>query len=152
MNPDRPRNLILPSIKDNSRHSKYINILTKLAIAVEPVAQARISSCLVYKNEIISFGMCKMKSHPFQARFGKNSDSIYLHAETDCIKNALKLIDMNELSRCSLYICRVKYECRLKNSVVYGMAKPCCGCSRAIATFGINKVFYTTDENTYEAL
>ena len=89
------------------KHHKYISILSKMAIAVEPVRQARIAACLVHRNEIVSFGINQMKTHPFQAQFGKNKDSIFLHAETDCIKNALREIDVDELSRCTLYIWRI---------------------------------------------
>lgn len=147
---DRP---ILP-LKGNSfggRHDKFINILSKVAIAVEPVRQARIAACLVYKNKIISFGVNQMKSHPFQAMYSKNKESIFLHAETDCIKNALREINVDELTRCTLYVCRMKYETNEKKKFIYGLAKPCPGCERAIATFGINKVYYTVngddDEN-----
>lgn len=146
---DRP---ILP-LKGNSfggRHDKYISILSKMAIAVEPVRQARIAACLVYRNEIVSFGINQMKTHPFQAQFGKNKDSIFLHAETDCIKNALREIDVDELSRCTLYICRMKYQTHEKKKFIYGLAKPCAGCERAIATFGINKVYYTINGDDNE--
>jgi deoxycytidylate deaminase len=148
---DRPS---LPSSEKSfgGKHTKYISILSKMAIAVEPVRQARIAACLVYRNEIISFGINQMKTHPFQAQFGKNKDSIFLHAETDCIKNALREIDVDELSRCTLYVCRMKYESHEKKKFVYGLAKPCPGCERAIATFNIKNVFYSTNENTYDKL
>lgn len=143
---------IQPLMKGATKHEKYMNVLSKIAIAVEPVAQARISACLVYKNEIISFGINQRKSHPFQAKFGKNRDSIFLHAETDCIKNALKTISIKELEKCTLYICRVKYLDSTKSNFVFGLAKPCPGCFRAIVNFGITKVFYSTDGKGYERM
>jgi deoxycytidylate deaminase len=33
---------------------------------------------------------------------------------------------------------------------MYGMAKPCIGCARAIATFDIQKVVYTLDGGDYK--
>ncbi len=150
---DRPSMpLEAPVSKGNSRHHRYINILAKMAVAVEPVAQARIAACLVYQNEIISFGINQRKSHPFQAMYGKNKDAIFLHSETDCIKNALKLISLDQLSRCSLYICRIKYEDYTKKRFVFGMAKPCAGCQRAIANFNINTVYYSLDNKGYSKL
>lgn len=148
---DRPS---LPSNEKSfgGKHHKYISILSKMAIAVEPVKQARIAACLVYRNEIVSFGINQMKTHPFQAQFGKNKDSIFLHAETDCIKNALREIEVDELSRCILYICRMKYESQEKKKFIYGLAKPCPGCERAIVTFGIKQVFYSTNDNSYMKL
>lgn len=148
--PTKP--LISPEIKGFSKHDKIINMLSRIAIAVEPVAQARIAACLVYKNEIISFGVNQRKTHPFQAKFGTNKDSIFLHAETDCIKNALKIISIDQLSKCALYVCRVKYEACNKNKFIFGLAKPCPGCSRAIANFGINKVYYSIDGSGYMML
>ena len=152
MNPDRPWTSQTPKINDNTRHSKFLNILTKMSLCVSPVRQARIAACLVYKNEIISFGINQMKTHPFQAQFGKNKDSIFLHAETDCIKNALREIDVDELTRCTLYVCRVKFESHEKRKFVYGLAKPCPGCERAIATFNIKSVYYTLNDEGYEVL
>lgn len=141
-----------PVIGGNSKHNKYMNMLSKIAIAVEPVAQARIAACLVYKNEVVSFGINQRKSHPFQAKFGKNRDSIFLHAETDCIKNALKIISVKELNKCSLYVCRVKYHDSSKNNFVFGLAKPCPGCTRAILNFDITKVIYSNDEKGFSVM
>ena len=148
---DRPS---LPSGEKSfgGKHHKYISILSKMAIAVEPVRQARIAACLVHRNEIVSFGINQMKTHPFQAQFGKNKDSIFLHAETDCIKNALREIEVDELSRCTLYVCRVKFESHEKRKFVYGLAKPCPGCERAIANFNIKSVYYTLNDEGYEVL
>ena len=81
-----------------------------------------------------------MKSDPFQARYAKNSECIYLHAEIHAIKNALKHVSVNELSKASLYVLRVR-----KEDGMWAMSKPCSGCMRAIAEFGIRNVFYTDD-------
>ena len=59
------RNIDRPSLPPRGqsfggKHYKYIDMLSKLAMAVEPVRQARIAACLVYKNEIISFGINQM--------------------------------------------------------------------------------------------
>lgn len=141
---------IAPVAMGKSRHSKYINILSKVAIAVEPVAQARIAAALVYKNEIVSFGINQRKSHPFQKKFGKNDNSIFLHAENDVIKNVLKTYEIDLLSKMTLYICRVKLD-KNKN-FIFGLSKPCCGCQRSISNFGIKKVYYSLDNKGYEIL
>jgi len=41
---------------------------------------------------------------------------------------------------------RVKFEDTNAKKFVRGMSKPCEGCARAIAQFGIKKVYYTTEE------
>ena len=135
-----------------SKHNKYISILSKMAVAVEPVAQARIAAAIVIKNNIISFGINQKKSHPFQAMYGKNSDCIYLHAEIDAIKNALRIVTVDELSRSILYVCRVKYDGDQKSNFIFGLSKPCQGCSRAIANFNIKQVYYSLDTEGYEKL
>lgn len=128
------------------KHNKYFNILEKVAMASEPVFRQRLAALLVYKNEVISIGINKTKSHPFQRKFAKHSDAIYLHAEVDCIKNALRQYDEDIIAKSTLYVLRMKRpENDLKN-FMRGLSKPCEGCQRAIAAFGIKNVYYTTDE------
>jgi len=143
--------------KDNSlgyKHIKYINLLSKIASdIINPVGgNARLAACIVYKNDIVSFGVNQMKSHPFQARYGKNTDSVFLHAETSAIKNALRHISVDELEKSALYICRVKHNNQSKQRLIFGMSKPCPGCFRCINTFNIQKVIYTLDNGAYGVL
>lgn len=140
---------------------KYLGFLEKIAEAIPAAAhnrrgrvlRTRIAACIVYKNEIVSVGINQLKSHPFQAKFSRHADAIFLHAETDAIKNALKHISVSDLSKSSLYICRVKYdEQTTKKIQMRGMCKPCEGCQRAIATFNIKKVVYTCDDGSHKYL
>ena len=126
-------------------HQKYFNILEKIAEAVEPVAKQRLASLLVYKGEVIAVGYNKMKTHPFAKQFSKNASTEYLHAEVDCIKNALRHINVDMLSKCTMYVLRVKRPFGLPHNFMRGLSKPCCGCQRAIDQFGIKKVYFTTD-------
>jgi len=132
--------------------TQVMNILSKIAETVEPFPRMRLAAALVYKNEIISIGTNKKKSHPFQKKFGTNEDAIFLHAETDSICNALRKYDTSILAKSRLYVCRVKWFDENKKRMILGMAKPCPGCQRAIATFNIKHVCYTTNEETYEYL
>lgn len=126
----------------SNKDLRFIDAALAHAASSEKVAAARVSAVLVIKNRIIAFGTNRRKSHPFQAEYGKNKDSIFLHAETDCIKNALKRVDMEELRHATMYVARVK---KRDNQDVWGMAKSCCGCTRAIVEYGIKRVVYTTD-------
>ena len=126
----------------SNRDFRFIDTALTHAASSEKVAAARVSAILVIKNRIIAFGTNRRKSHPFQAEYGKNKDSIFLHAETDCIKNALKSVDMEDLRKATMYVARVK---KHEGRDVWGMAKSCCGCTRAIVEFGIKRVVYTTD-------
>lgn len=125
------------------KHDHYMSTLAKLATSIEKVAGARVSSCLVLKNNILSFGFNKRKSHPFQAKFGKNEECIFLHAEIDAIKNALKCTSVEDLQRSTLYIYRSK---KVNGVETNGLAKPCVGCMRAIVSFNIKNVVYSTDD------
>jgi len=127
------------------RNEKFLDILTKAAVDIpNPVRNYRLTSAIIYKNSIISFGANSYKTDPFQARWSKNDHAIHLHAEVNAIKNAIKRGGVDILKRSTLYIARV----RSINGTGYerAMAKPCIGCRRCIAEFGIKNVVYTTNE------
>ena len=128
-----------------------LHTLTKIAEANDG-SNVRFASAVVYRNKIVSIGINHRKSHPFQKKYAKNSEAIYLHAEIHAIKNALREIPVGDLSKCDLYITRVKRPQSFSDKYVWGLSKPCAGCARAIVEFGIRKTIYTCDNGTYEAL
>lgn len=128
------------------KHDKFFNLLEKVAIASEPAARQRMAALLVYKNEVIAVGYNKMKSHPFQRKYAKHEQAIYLHAEIDCIKNALRIVDESVIAKSTMYILRMKRPDDNPRLFIRGMSKPCCGCERALAQFDVKKVYYTTDD------
>jgi tRNA(Arg) A34 adenosine deaminase TadA len=99
------------------------------------------SAVIVIKNKIVGLGFNQMKTHPFQAKFSKNKDSVYIHAEIHAIKNALRSIDVDDLRYADLYVTRV-----MNGNSKRGMSKPCEGCVGAIVEFGIKRVYYTDSE------
>lgn len=134
------------------RHQRYMKILAKIAEAQEPVARMRLTAALVYKNEIISVGCNQMKTHPFQMKFAKNKESIYLHAEVNCVRNALRSVSMDVISRCTMYVYRAKHPGQDSSVFIPGLSKPCEGCQRCIAEFGIKRVAYSLDNEGYDWL
>ena len=126
-----------------------MDLINTLAVGSAGVSGTRMAACVVFKHKVVAFGVNKLKSHPFQLRFGKNSDSIYLHAETDAIKNALRFVDVDDLKKSTLYICRIK---KISKKDCWGLSKPCSGCQKAISTFGIKNVIYSNDEGGYSKL
>lgn len=130
------------------RDHKHIETAVAHAKSSEKVAGARAGAVLVLKGRIISFGINQRKSHPFQAEYGKNPEAIYLHAETRAISNALRMgYTIDDLRRATLYVARIKKAgSDPADPFIWGMAKPCVGCRRCIADFGIRRVLYTTDE------
>lgn len=129
-----------------------LHTLTQVA-AANPHPAEKLAAAIVYRNRIISIGMNSMKSHPMAAKYGKNKEAIFLHAEVSAIKNALREVDVDDLARCDIYIARIKKPRPFSNKYVWGLARPCNGCQRAIAEFGIKRVIYTTNENEkYEVM
>lgn len=135
------------------RDFHYMEVVMTNAVSTEKVV-ARLSSMIVIKNRPISFGVNQRKTHPFQAKYGRNDDAIFLHSEIAAIKNALNQVPARELKNATLYIARAKKANSLPNSKdIQGMAKPCEGCLKCITYFGIRKVVYTTDtQGKYDIL
>lgn len=93
------------------------------------------AASLYKNNRLIGVGTNKFRSHPLQAKFGRNNECIYLHAEIDAINSARKRnIDP---TGSILYVARAKNG-SLRNS------KPCGGCQKAIDFYNIKMVYYST--------
>jgi tRNA(Arg) A34 adenosine deaminase TadA len=122
------------------------------ALMIDKVANARVVGCL-YSDGKLYWGKNSKKSHPFQKRFGKHEDAIYLHAEIDVIKNFIEdnshgvsRGSITDLSNCTLYVLRIKQEGR-DGPIIPALAKPCSGCMGAVARFGIKNVYYSTNNS-----
>lgn len=127
------------------RHNEIYDTMFNMALAVEKTSNAKMVSGIFRRTKLISFGVNSKKSHPFQKRFGSIEECIYLHSEICAIKNALRVISLDDLKRCSIYVSRVKKD-KPRGKYVSGLAKPCAGCMNAIAAFEIKSVFYTEDD------
>lgn len=105
-------------------------------------------ACIVYKNQIISFGRANNKTHTFAAKYGgKNGMSQYWHAETHAIYLASQRLTQRELKKSTLYVVRMKYEGTNKVVSKLANSKPCRGCQRCIDEFQIGRVVYSISEN-----
>jgi len=127
-------------------NSRVIRMLSRLAIE-NPGTRTRykMSAGIVYRRDLVATGVNSYKSHPLMTGPGYNSEQIFMHAEVDAVRNALRLIDQNDLSQCAIYVVRVKRSQDLRRWQ-YGMAKPCKGCARVIASFGIDSVWWSRDQ------
>jgi deoxycytidylate deaminase len=130
---------------------KHEKVLDLLSVVAEGVARnttssgARLAAAIVHKNRIISVGVNQKRSHPFQAKYSTNEDAIFLHAETDSIRTALRYLAEKDFTKSTLYVCRIKHADGPDTPLIWGLAKPCIGCQRAIATFDIKKVVYSEE-------
>lgn len=139
-------------MKSKIKIKKIFSLLKEVAIATPRISGAKIASAIVHKNKIISIGVNSNKSSPLQAKYATNKDlSIYLHAEIAAIKNALRYLDVEDFQKTSIFICRAKNDIKT-NKMIYGLAKPCPGCMRAIVEFDIKNVFYSLDNEGWEML
>jgi tRNA(Arg) A34 adenosine deaminase TadA len=130
-----------------NRHQRRLNDLFNLARDHHPTDLASIVASIYISNRLVSYGFNSRKTHPLQYKYSKNSKAICIHAEIDAIRNALRVVDHNALSSSSatMYIARAKSPAQRKPKSLMGLAKPCSGCARAIAAFGIRNVYYTED-------
>lgn len=115
--------------------------------------RAKLAAAVVRNNRVIAIGINRLKTDPFQVKYGKNKDSISLHAEIHAIKNALRKMSPAELGGTLLYVFRVKQTSTNNKTLIPGLAKPCEGCMRAIAEFGFRNVIYSTNQHdVYEVI
>ena len=130
------------------------HVLRPYTASTDKVSGARIGAIITIKNRVIAYGTNQKKTHPFQALHGKNANAIYLHAEIDAIKNALREIDIDDFRRATLYVARLKNSTSDPRSpLIYGLAKPCKhGCAQAIVKFGLKRAVYSLDGEGFEIL
>jgi tRNA(Arg) A34 adenosine deaminase TadA len=124
--------------------------LFERAVELEQCAGARVVACLT-NGRAYTYGYGQKKTHPFQKKFGRTEEHIYLHAEIDAIKNWLTGSQyfgnrLEELTYCELYVMRVK---KVKGVWITGLSIPCAGCIGAIDAFGIEEVYYTEDNASW---
>jgi len=117
--------------------------------SLKKCSHVRIGAFIIYKKRIIAKGFAQYKSHPFQARFSRNEDSVFLHAENDVIKNTLRFLTLEQLTKSTMIIGRVKHSSP-SGPLIFGNAKPCIGCQRAIASYDIQNVFYTNKHGKFQ--
>lgn len=124
-------------------NERIFDILNDIAQDMQPVGQARVVSCVVYKGKIVSVGLSQYKTHPFQNEYKKNEHAVYLHAEVDAINKAKKRLTQNELKKASIFVCRARSD--VKGNWSYGIAKPCSGCNKCIEDHGLKNIYYTNN-------
>jgi deoxycytidylate deaminase len=121
---------------------RYIRLLRTIAEDVAPVGKARLAAAVLYKSKIIAIGVNQYKTHPFAVEYSKHPEAMFLHAETDAIFKARKKLTDVELKKSTLIVVRVKSS-NQHNETVFGLAKPCTGCTQCITDHGIRTVIYT---------
>jgi len=132
----------------------------------------RVAAALSCKRDrILATGVNQIKSHPIMRRSQQqhfyHERQIYLHAEADAIRKALRTT--TDLTKCRMHVLRLKKQqsnSRNNNSGgeanaswqqqqeedeqwMLGSARPCPGCMHLIEEFGIQQVFWTQDSHSF---
>lgn len=105
---------------------------------------AHIAASIYRDGMMLGCGENSEKTHPFQKKYGRHEDAIHLHAEIDAIIQASRNFNFRDLQGSVMVVARAKRS-GPSQPFVYGMAKPCVGCQRAIAAAGIKEVYFTCD-------
>jgi hypothetical protein len=69
-----------------TKHEKRLQELCVIADDMSVFDKNRHAAAIYIGNKLISTGVNQLKSHPLQAKFGSNTDAIFLHAEIDQIR------------------------------------------------------------------
>lgn len=94
-------------------------------------------------GKLIFVGLNSYKTHTLQKKFSSNEESIHIHSEVDAIVKATRhfaqtdgrhYTSISDLSDFKMFVARVLKDGTPANS------KPCIGCQRALAAFGITQV------------
>ena len=130
-----------------SNHTKYLAFLAEYAEENEPVSGAKVAAAIYIKNSLIILGHNKSKTDPWAARFAKNPDADFPHAEISAIKNTINHFRGEKFAReilksATLYVCRIKRITQY-GEYIWGMALPCSGCADAIREYKIKRVVYS---------
>ena len=100
-----------------------------------PFKQHKLGAVIVKRGRILSTGYNEI-------RWNKKLRKENIHAEESAIVKLLTEKRMHDLVGADIYVTRFTKGGRV------GMARPCGCCNRLIATCGIRRVFYTTDDDT----
>jgi hypothetical protein len=121
-----------------------LNTLSLFAREKSPeVRNYRICASVVYRHrDVVSLGFPRKKTHPIQAKFGKNKEAIYIHAEVEALLRAMRVTKLNAKDY-SIYIARVKRPGAFSTDFIEGDARPCKGCGSFIHFCGLSQVIHT---------
>lgn len=125
------------------RHNDALNFLFEFACQNDKLYNTRIAAGIMYKKEFIAVSTNLNKTHPIMKRINPNKDKIFQHAEVAATIQAGKILGIENLKDCSIFIARAVVD---NGKFLKGFAKPCKGCQRLIDEVGYKNIFYTEDD------
>ena len=113
--------------------------------AAQASGPARVGCVLVEGGQIVSTGWSSMRTHPLQASHSKNQWAIHLHAEVDCLADAIDDVLFNNALRNRMRK-RTLVVVRIKRDGSLALARPCGGCMSLIVKCGVGELYFSTQE------
>lgn len=124
------------------RNKKFFEMAKKIAITSE-YGKFKHAAILVHQGVILNSSPNKNKVCSFGKRFRPANKGIAtLHAELGAILNMPKEVTKGA----DVYVVRVNCDGLYRNS------KPCIMCQEAMRFCGIKRVFYSTEDGTFERM
>lgn len=117
---------------------RVYDVLVRESRRADVVKSSYHAAAIVYRNQILSVGLNRRKTHPVMAKYQKNEKRIFLHAEVDALIRFVNRYGMELLPDCSLYVLRTTKTGRVADS------KPCSGCMSMIQAFRVGNVYWTS--------
>lgn len=96
---------------------------------------------ILNKKKIVSIGVNSRKTHRCSLHYAYRGD-VGTHSELAAL-NQVKFRDLEGITVVNI---------RLNSKDEIRLSKPCCGCSDLLKTFDIKKIYYSTNDGTFEFL
>lgn len=116
-----------------SRDTRIINRLLKISEELENGMRCKHVAALYEGKRLISLAHNVPRSHPFEYRYSKCQNHLWLHAEKNCLVQA----KWRDLSGCTMYVARMDL------SGEPNLSKPCSSCCAALVAVKIKRVVYS---------
>ena len=124
------------------RKRRYVELAKRMA-QQSTYGSIKHGAVLVKGGSVLNASFNKDNYCGFGERFReRDSGHATLHAELGCILN----LDRSITNGAEIYVVRVSWDGKFK------MSRPCPMCRAALEHVGINRVHFTTNENTLETL
>lgn len=112
-----------------------------------PYERLKVVSFLIYKGKIVNFGVNSEKTSPMQKFYRKKTSLATIPNFIDKEHSEINLLRRTyfgefDMRRVELVVISKR------NDGNFRLARPCCTCMRAVKDYGIQNIYYTTNENT----
>ena len=127
-------------IQVSKKMKRYFDLSRNIAYN-SPYGKIRHGAILIKGGSVINASFNKDNYTSFGTRFRDPSRGhATVHAEIGCVLG----LPRDVTSGADIYVCRINREGAFRNS------KPCSMCHEALKHVGIKRVYYTTNNNTFE--